>query len=83
MPTYEYECDECGNRFERFQQMSDDPVSECPECGGHVRRLIGTGGGLILKGSGFHANDYGKKTCPATGNDGKPPCCSGECPVES
>ena len=51
----------------------------CPECGGHVRRLIGTGGGLILKGAGFHANDYAKKEgkCPAGG------CCSGECPVES
>jgi putative FmdB family regulatory protein len=76
MPTYEYECDECGKRFELFQQMTDDPVAECPDCGGGVRRLIGTGGGLILKGEGFHANDYSqKKSCPAGG------CCS-DCPVE-
>jgi putative FmdB family regulatory protein len=82
MPTYEYECDECGHRFELFQQMTDEPARECPECGGKVRRLIGTGGGLILKGAGFHANDYGKPSCPASGN-GKPSCCSGECQSDS
>ena len=83
MPTYEYECSDCGHKFELFQQMSDEPSDKCPECGGRVKRLIGMGGGLIFKGSGFHANDYGKPSCPASGNGEKPPCCSGECPVES
>ena len=83
MPTYEYECNECGHRFELFQQMSDEPASECPECGGHVKRLIGHGGALIFKGAGFHATDYGKSSCPAAESGEKPPCCSGECPVDS
>jgi len=65
MPTYDYQCETCGHRFERFQKMSDAPVTTCPECGGKVRRLIGTGGAVIFKGSGFHA----------TGNrDARPPC---------
>ena len=58
MPTYEYECDSCGIMFERFQKISDDPLRECPECGGTVRRLISTGGGLVFKGPGFYATDY-------------------------
>lgn len=50
MPTYEYECKECGLRFERFQKMSDQPLRKCPECGGIVRRLIGAGSGIIFRG---------------------------------
>jgi putative FmdB family regulatory protein len=57
MPTYEYEC-ENGHRFERFQKMSDEALKTCPECGGKVRRLIGTGAGMIFKGSGFYVTDY-------------------------
>ncbi|MCL7927994.1 MAG: zinc ribbon domain-containing protein [marine benthic group bacterium] len=59
MPTYEYECDSCGISFERLQRISDDPIRECPECGGEVRRLISSGGGLVFKGPGFYATDYG------------------------
>jgi putative FmdB family regulatory protein len=58
MPTYEYQCDKCGMKFEKFQSMNDAPLSACPSCGGNVERLIGAGGGFILKGSGFHANVY-------------------------
>ncbi len=58
MPTYEYECASCGISFERFQKISDDPIRECPECGGDVRRLISSGGGLVFKGPGFYATDY-------------------------
>ena len=62
MPTYEYKCDACGNEFERFQSMSAEPVKRCPECGkAKVRRLIGTGAGLIFKGSGFYITDYREK----------------------
>ena len=50
MPTYEYECRNCGHRFELFQQMKDNPVSDCPRCKGKVRRLIGTGGSIVVKG---------------------------------
>ena len=58
MPTYEYECNQCGHRFEAFQSMKDEPLKECPECGGPVRRLIGTGAGFLFKGSGFYTTDY-------------------------
>lgn len=61
MPTYEYECKECKHTFEAFQKMSDAPLSVCPECSGNVRRLIGTGAGIIFKGSGFYCTDYKKK----------------------
>jgi putative FmdB family regulatory protein len=57
MPTYAYECRECGHRFERFQAMTEPPVAECPECGGKVRRLIGGGAGIIFRGSGFYETD--------------------------
>jgi len=59
MPLYEYECFLCGNRFERLQRFSADPVDECPECGGAVRRLLGVPA-LQFKGSGFYITDYGK-----------------------
>lgn len=59
MPTYDYECGSCGHRFELFQSIKADPVKDCPECKQpHARRLIGTGGGLIFKGSGFYCTDY-------------------------
>lgn len=58
MPTYEYECNKCGHRFEKFQSMKDDPIRVCPECGGDVRRLLGTGAGFLFKGSGFYITDY-------------------------
>jgi len=58
MPTYEYKCRKCGNHFDVFQSMSDDPVKTCPSCGGQVERLISAGAGLIFKGSGFYITDY-------------------------
>ena len=57
MPTYEYKCSVCGHTFEMFQSMKDEPLKVCPKCCGEVRRLIGTGAGLIFKGSGFYATD--------------------------
>lgn len=62
MPTYEYDCRECGQRAEFFQGMSEAPKRKCPHCGapkGLVRR-VGAGAGLIFKGSGFYATDYRK-----------------------
>lgn len=80
MPTYEYECDACKHRFEQFQSMKDKALEKCPKCGKMgLRRLIGTGGAVLFKGSGFYETDYkrvGKK--PACGK-----CCDGssECPA--
>ena len=59
MPTYEYQCDACGNKFEKFQSIKSAPIRKCPKCGKNkVRRLISTGAGLIFKGSGFYITDY-------------------------
>ena len=63
MPTYEYKCDACGYAFERFHSMTAEPIKRCPECGkAKVKRLIGTGAGLIFKGSGFYITDYRDKS---------------------
>ncbi len=60
MPTYEYECQKCGNRFDLFQSIKDAPKKTCPTCKGRVKRLLGTGAGLLFKGSGFYITDYRK-----------------------
>ncbi len=59
MPLYEYQCCECGRRFERLQKVNDEPVRECPSCGGPVERLLGVPA-LQFKGSGWYVTDYGK-----------------------
>ena len=66
MPTYEYQCEKCNKTFDVSQSMKDDPLKTCPKelCQrkawgkGRVKRLIGTGAGLIFKGSGFYITDY-------------------------
>lgn len=59
MPTYEYQCTACGHAFEKFQSITAEPIKVCPECNKKkVKRLIGTGAGLIFKGSGFYITDY-------------------------
>jgi putative FmdB family regulatory protein len=58
MPTYDYECLKCGHRFEVFQKMTDKPRKRCPKCRGKLRRLVGSGAGMIFKGSGFYVTDY-------------------------
>ncbi len=57
MPIYEYECESCRIRFERLQHFKDDPVKECPECGGPVRRVLQPVG-IIFKGKGFYITDH-------------------------
>ena len=61
MPTYDYECTSCKHTFEVSQKMMDLPLTHCPKCNKKLRRLIGSGGGIIFKGSGFYATDYKKK----------------------
>jgi putative FmdB family regulatory protein len=58
MPLYEYECFLCHHRFERIQRAATAPVTECPACGGAVRRLLGVPA-LQFKGTGWYVTDYG------------------------
>ncbi len=87
MPTYEYSCEKCGKNFDAYQSMRDVAFPECPkehcqlgEWGhGKVKRLLGTGAGLIFKGSGFYITDYrsnnykegAKKEAPASSSPEK------------
>ena len=75
MPTYEYECEKTGRRFEVFQNVNDDPLKRCPECGSKVRRLVGGGVAVVFKGSGFHATDY--RTPTQTPSCGRSRTCCG------
>ncbi|HTI21320.1 MAG TPA: FmdB family zinc ribbon protein [Kutzneria sp.] len=56
MPTYQYACTACGHRFDAVQSFSDSALSECPECGGKLRKLFGSVG-VVFKGSGFYRTD--------------------------
>ena len=59
MPTYDYECDNCGHTFELFQNINDPVKKKCSECGKKkLRRLFGTGAAIVFKGSGFYQTDY-------------------------
>jgi len=62
VPTYEYECTHCGHNFEVFQKITAATLDKCPKCNRKVRRLIGSGSGIIFKGTGFYATDYRKKS---------------------
>lgn len=83
MPTYEYKCQKCDYMFEKFQNMSEPKIKVCPQCGSDVHRLIGTGGGLIFKGKGFYATDYGHagQRSPRCGRDHT--CCGKDSPCET
>jgi putative FmdB family regulatory protein len=62
MPTYDYICRACDSKYEFFQKMTEGPKRKCPKCGKlQLKRQIGTGGGIIFKGEGFHCNDYPKR----------------------
>lgn len=85
MPTYEYSCEKCGKNFDVFQSMRDDAFQECPkehcqlpEWGhGKVKRLLGTGAGLIFKGSGFYITDYRSKSYQEAAKKDVPAATSG------
>ena len=72
MPTYEYQCRQCAHRLETFQNMSDTRLTVCPECGGQLRRLIGSGAGILMKG--------GASVVSAC--DRSQPCCGRDTPCE-
>ncbi len=76
MPTYDYRCEACDHTFEHFQPITARPIRKCPVCKANkVVRLIGTGGGIIFRGSGFYQTDYRsaayKKAASAESKDGK------------
>jgi len=59
MPTYDYQCGACGHTFEQFQSITASPMKKCPGCGKlKLKRLFGSGAGLIFKGGGFYETDY-------------------------
>jgi putative FmdB family regulatory protein len=69
MPLYEYECEACGNRFERIQKFSDPLVDTCPLCSGHVKKLLSSPA-IQFKGSGWYITDYAKKSSSEAGKGG-------------
>ena len=86
MPTYEYHCEKCDRNFEAFQSMRDKPFTQCPKdlCRlskwghGKVKRLLGTGAGIIFKGSGFYITDYRSKAYQEAAKKEKPATSGGE-----
>lgn len=90
MPTYEYTCEKCGKNFDAFQSMRDEPFRECPKelCQqkrwghGKVKRLLGTGAGIIFKGSGFYTTDYRSKSYQEAAKKEKPSEGGGEKPAK-
>lgn len=76
MPTYEYICRACGHLFEIVQSMKDDPLTECPRCGGELRKVFAPPA-ISFKGSGFYATDHGKKAKPPPADKKKDPASGG------
>jgi putative FmdB family regulatory protein len=73
MPTYEYECQACGHAFEELQTMTDAKLMKCPKCRKNkLARLIGSGSGMIFKGTGFYATDYKRKSAPVADKTAQP-----------
>ena len=73
MPTYEYKCANCNHLLEAFQSITANPLKKCPECGKlKLQRLLGTGAGLIFKGSGFYETDYRSESYKKAAESEKP-----------
>ncbi len=77
MPTYEYRCKDCGNDLEVVQAFTDDPLTECPSCGGTLKKKFGSVG-ISFKGSGFYKNDArgGSSSTTASGTSSSTPSSS-------
>lgn len=65
MPTYQYRCQACKNDLEVFQKFTDDALTDCPECGGSLRKIF-SAAGIVFKGSGFYATDSRKASSAAS-----------------
>jgi len=79
MPTYDYQCEKCSHKFEKFQNITDNPLSTCPKCGEPLRRLIGPGAGVIYKGRSFSNNDDKYQTRCGGGQT----CCGRHVPCDT
>lgn len=78
MPTYDYVCRACGHEFELFQSMTAPVKRKCPKCGkSKLERLIGTGAGVIFKGSGFYETDYRSEGYKKSADADKEPAADG------
>jgi putative FmdB family regulatory protein len=86
MPIYEYECEQCGVRFEKTQRFADPILTDCPECNGHIHRVMQPVG-VIFKGSGFYVTDNKGRSSTAIpkkkDEDGKPASESSSTPTTS
>ena len=67
MPTYQYACTECGHAFDQFQSFSDAALTDCPECGGRLRKVF-SAAGVVFKGSGFYRTDSRSGSTGSTGS---------------
>jgi putative FmdB family regulatory protein len=84
MPTYEYVCGACGHAFEQFQSIKAPSIKKCPECGKlKVKRLMGRGGALIFKGSGFYATDYRSQSYKDGAKKDAPPAPAAASPCDT
>ncbi len=72
MPTYEYKCLACEEKFDEFQRMTEAPLTTCKFCGGQVERLISAGSGFLFKGSGFYITDNRSEKYKSAASNDKP-----------
>ncbi len=76
MPTYQYACTACGHKLEAVQSFTDDPLTECPECAGRLRKLFSSVG-IVFKGSGFYRTDSRNGGKDTAAKDTKEPASTG------
>ncbi|MEE4292725.1 MAG: zinc ribbon domain-containing protein [Xanthomonadales bacterium] len=84
MPIYEYQCQSCGHELEKLQRMSDDALTDCPECGEDSLRRLVSAAGFRLKGGGWYETDFkkgAKKNVHDTGKSSASSCSTGTCPL--
>jgi putative FmdB family regulatory protein len=84
MPIYEYRCDECGHELEAIQKMSDEPLTECPECGKPALKKMVSAAGFRLSGGGWYETDFkggSKKNVTESGSKTPPCAATGSCPA--
>jgi len=73
MPTYQYQCKNCGHTLEEYQSITEEPLVRCPQCHtDNLARILGSGGGLIFKGTGFYQTDYKRGNAVTPKPEAKP-----------
>ena len=77
MPIYVYQCDTCGMTFQKRQSFSEPPLRDCPECDGHVHRVVQPVG-VVFKGSGFYVTDNRAKSSTSTSTEKTPSTTNGK-----